>query len=230
MSNQDDPNASQLSDIHGVLGAANTATQPFDTGQWVSGESGQQLATPEAADRECTNELIQKHNMGHEAARDANEDLEGEAVADAAAAAAASGSAPKTGGRKNPAHSKQHLLAGKDFFLAEAHKEEFHGDDGLVLQGCVVECLQTIEGTGLTGEKNRHFQSLSHLQCCSSGVPATKHSVTFLTRPLRSGRKNPLTSKKKEWQLRKGSSRQQQQNLPKVEQGPTLCRPRRQPI
>jgi len=118
-------------DNHGDLGQATMAREQLDIGLFQVGDCGRALATPETQTRPSMNEALREHIEGPSttAASLPVDNAANFSIAPVAKAA-----------RKNPTRAKQHLLTGKDFFLAEACASECQGDPNLIPQGYVVEC------------------------------------------------------------------------------------------
>jgi len=131
METPNDNNNTTTIDNHGDLSQGTAAREQTDIGLFAVGDCGRALATPETQGRGSTNEALREHIEGPSTtAATLPVDNAGHAATVAVA---------KTT-RKNPTRAKQHLLAGKDFFLAEAHRSEHQGDPNLMLQGYVLEC------------------------------------------------------------------------------------------
>ena len=161
MTSQDDSNGDPAVDNHVNLAAGGIVREHIDVSQMFVGPVAAGLSTPDASQRECTNELIQEHNLG------ANmEGVETEAAA----------TKPKAS-RKSLTRSKKYLLAGKDLFLAEAYKDEYTGDATMVIQGYVDQCPNNKTNDGkykIDWEKNTSLPSSVPAAMLRQWFPSTK--------------------------------------------------------
>ena len=89
MARRNNNNNPTSSDNEADMEAAAIVTQPFALGDWVRDEQQEQIATPSAGQRECTNEVIQQHNDGGAPRCEFAMDIEAESISIPAPAAAA---------------------------------------------------------------------------------------------------------------------------------------------